>query len=67
MRANLDQTSLLAEHEITKLITLVSAYAAHLDVHTDADQAVHQLEKDVAPNAVLDQIEASETRVWGKG
>ena len=58
-RADLDlQISLLAEHEITKLVDLTSAIAAHLGIKTDVDGEVSELKKDVAPEAVLDRIEA---------
>ena len=59
-RADLDlQISLLSEHEVTRLVTLVAAIAAKMDVHTDADQEVDEMAQDVAPDAVLDAIEAS--------
>jgi uncharacterized membrane protein len=61
-RADLDlHISLLAEHEITKLMALVSAVAARLDVKTEVDPEVPELKRDVAPEAVLDEL--SETRV----
>lgn len=57
-RADLDlQVSLLAEHEVTRLVTLVAAIAKRMDVHTSADEEVEELEADVAPEAVLDQLE----------
>jgi uncharacterized membrane protein len=57
-RAELDlQISLLAEHEITKLATLLSAIAERLGVETDVDAEVEELKQDVAPEAVLDKIE----------
>lgn len=57
-RAELDlQISLLAEHEITKLATLLSAIAARLGVETDVDAEVEELKQDVASEAVLDEIE----------
>ena len=59
-RADLDlQISLLSEHEVTRLVTLVAAIAAKMDVHTDADREVQEMAQDVAPDAVLDAIEAS--------
>ena len=59
-RADLDlQISLLAEHEITKLATLVSAIADRLDVETHVDEELDEIEQDVAPEAVLDEIEAT--------
>src|SRR5437667_654259 len=57
-RAELDlQISLLAEHEVTKLATLLSAIADRLGVETDVDPEVEELKEDVAPEAVLDEIE----------
>lgn len=57
-RADLDlQISLLAEHEVTRLVTMLSAVADRLDVRTEADSEVPELTKDVAPEAVLDEIE----------
>ncbi|GEP05296.1 DUF1003 domain-containing protein [Methylobacterium oxalidis] len=59
-RADLDlQISLLAEHEVTKLVTLVSAITDHLGIETEADDEVGELRRDVAPDAVLDEIERS--------
>jgi uncharacterized membrane protein len=63
-RADLDlQTSLLTEHEVTRLITLVSAIAQHLGVETRVDAEVRELERDVAPEAVMDRIEAETEEV----
>src|SRR4028118_2201678 len=62
-RADLDlQISLLAEHEVTRLITLVAAIAERMDVRTDADHELHEIKRDVAPEAVLDEIEATKPR-----
>jgi uncharacterized membrane protein len=58
-RADLDlQISLLAEHEITKLATLLTAIAERLDVHSEADHELQEIQQDVAPDTVLDKIEA---------
>lgn len=58
-RADLDlQVSLLNEHETTRLIVMVEAIARKLEVATEADGEVGELKKDVAPEAVLDRIEA---------
>src|SRR3954469_12303916 len=47
-RAELDlQISLLAEHEITKLVALVSAVAERMGVRTDVDFEVEELKQDV--------------------
>jgi uncharacterized membrane protein len=57
-RAELDlQISLLAEHEVTKLAALVSAIAGRLGIRTEVDAEVDELKQDIAPEAVLDEIE----------
>jgi uncharacterized membrane protein len=57
-RADLDlQINLLAEHEVTKLITMVSAIADHLNIKTNIEIEIEELKQDVAPEAVLDEIE----------
>jgi uncharacterized membrane protein len=59
-RADLDlQISLLAEHEVTKLVTLVSAIADRMGVETQVDTELDEIKRDVAPEAVLDKIEAA--------
>jgi uncharacterized membrane protein len=60
-RADLDlQISLLAEHEVTKLVKLVSALADHAGLETEVDEELDEITRDVAPEAVLDEIEAKE-------
>ncbi|PSJ37015.1 DUF1003 domain-containing protein [Allosphingosinicella deserti] len=55
-RAELDlQISLLAEHEITKVVEMVAAIADHLGVSRGGE--VEELKRNVAPEAVLDAIE----------
>jgi uncharacterized membrane protein len=62
-RADLDlQITLLSEHEVTKLVTLVSAIAERLDVRTEVDAELHELKQDVDPEPVLDRIEAEEPK-----
>ena len=57
-RAELDlQISLLAEHEVTKLVALLSAIAGRLGIQSEVDAEVDELKEDVAPEAVLDEIE----------
>jgi uncharacterized membrane protein len=59
-RGDLDvQISLLAEHELTRLIRLVEAMGRKMGVHDRADE-VTDLEHDVAPETVLDRIERAE-------
>ena len=52
------QISLLAEHEVTKLIHLTSAIAVHLGIRPNDE--IEELTRDVAPEAVLDALEDSE-------
>jgi len=60
-RAELDlQINLLAEHEVTKLIRMVSAIAEHLDVSTEEGPEIEELKSDIAPEAVLDKIESTD-------
>ena len=62
-RADLDlQISLLAEHELTKLTTVVGEIAQKLGVETEVDEELREIEQDVAPDAVLDVIEGAEDR-----
>jgi uncharacterized membrane protein len=64
-RAELDlQISLLAEHEVTKIVALVSAIAEHLGL--DHPDDVEELKRDVAPEAVLDAIDSTERQPRGQ-
>ncbi|MDT9600385.1 DUF1003 domain-containing protein [Sphingosinicella rhizophila] len=57
-RASLDlQINLLAEHEVTRLMSLVSAIADHFQVKCPLPDELKELERDVAPEVVLDAIE----------
>ena len=50
-RADLDlQVSLLAEHEITRIVTLVKQIAAKLEIEESRNPELHELEKDVDRN-----------------
>ena len=63
-RAELDlQISLLAEHEVTKLVAMVAAITEHLGV--DFDEDVEELKRNVAPEAVLDAIDSTEKKPRG--
>jgi uncharacterized membrane protein len=60
IRAELDlQVSLLSEHEITRLISLVQAVARRLDVTEAEDPELAELARDVAPERVLEEIEGN--------
>jgi uncharacterized membrane protein len=57
-RAELDlQISLLTEHELTKLATLLSDVARKMGVTTQVEGDLEQVKRDVAPDTVLDAIE----------
>ena len=57
-RADLDlQINLLAEHEITRLLTLMDAVANHLGVDVGEKPKVEELKQDVGAEQVLDEIE----------
>jgi uncharacterized membrane protein len=56
-RSDLDlQISLLAEHEITRLLVLVQRMSEQLGVKESGDPELEELQKDVEPEKVLDQI-----------
>jgi uncharacterized membrane protein len=58
-RADLDlQISLLAEHEITRLVTLVAAIGEKLQIDEARDPHLEPLKKDVVPEHVLDQLDS---------
>jgi uncharacterized membrane protein len=60
-RADLDlHISLLSEHELTKLTQLVTTIAERLGTEAKADPEINEVTKDVAPEAVLDEIEAQQ-------
>jgi uncharacterized membrane protein len=57
-RAALDlQINLLTEHEVTRLITLTSAIAQALGVTEPNAAELAELERDVAPETVLDTLD----------
>jgi uncharacterized membrane protein len=56
-RADLNlQMSLLTEHEVTRLIRVVSALGRKLEVEEALDPVLQQLERDVEPEAVLEEL-----------
>jgi uncharacterized membrane protein len=60
-RAELNlQVSLLGEHEITRLITLVAEMAKKLGIEEAHDPEISELAQDVRPEKVLDTIESFE-------
>ncbi len=60
-RADLNlQISLLAEHEATQILNLLSAIAEKLNVDLTGMEEIEQLKKDVMPEDVLDAMEKKE-------
>jgi uncharacterized membrane protein len=63
-RADLDlQVSLLAEHEITRLISLVTAMAERMGLDQAQDPELSELSRDVRPEKVMETMEAHEREV----
>jgi uncharacterized membrane protein len=57
-RAELDlQFDLLAEYEVTRILTLVDAIAKKLNVEEADKEEIKELKKDVKPEAVLQELE----------
>ena len=57
-RADLDlQVSLLAEHEITRTITLLRDIADQMHIESSQNPELTELSRDVAPEKVLDKME----------
>jgi|SRR5437763_725202 len=60
-RADLDlQISLLSEHEVTRLITLVKDIAEKLQVDASKNPELSELQQDIAPEKVLDALEENQ-------
>ena len=60
-RADLDlQISLLAEHEVTKLVNFGLGHGGPHGRPADVDAELDEIKQDVAPEAVLDEIEETE-------
>ena len=63
-RADLDlQISLLAEHEVTRLISLVTAIAEHMGIEAAHNPELAELSQDVAPEKVMEQMEEHERTI----
>ena len=62
-RAELDlQINLLAEHEITRLVQIVSMIAERLEVSIPSEVDLHDIKQDVRPEVVLNEIEPVATQ-----
>ena len=56
--AELDlQVSLLTEHELTRVMTLVTAIAKKMDIQEAENKEIEELSKDIHPEKVLDAME----------
>ena len=56
--AELDlQISLLTEHEVTRIMSLVTAIAKKMEIREAHDQEIVELSKDIHPEKVLDTME----------
>jgi uncharacterized membrane protein len=63
-RADLDlHISLLAEHELTALTQLVKRIADRLEVQVENQKEIAEAMRDVAPEAVLDTLEAGKNEI----
>jgi uncharacterized membrane protein len=52
------QISLLAEHETTKLISMVSAITGHLNIPIEVDEGeIEEMKRNVPPETILEEIE----------
>ena len=65
-RANLDlQVNLLAEHEVTKMATMLAAVMEHLGIPAYQDREINEIAQDIAPEVVLDALEREGTARHG--
>lgn len=56
-RAQLDlHVSLLTEHEVTRLLQLAALIAERLDIDMPEDEELDELQRDIAPERVLERI-----------
>jgi uncharacterized membrane protein len=63
-RADLDlQISLLTEHEVTRLITLVTAIAKKMNLEDANHPEIPELAQDVRPEKVMDTMEKHQERI----
>jgi len=67
-RADLDlQVSLISEHEITRLITMVKGIAQKLGVEEAKNPEIEELSKDVIPEKLMDTLENEKEKNIKKG
>jgi uncharacterized membrane protein len=56
------QINLLAEHELTRLVSLVDAMAKKMGVDVADETELAEIKQDVSPEAVLDGLEAADRK-----
>ena len=61
------QIDLLAEYELTRLLTLVDAIAAHLGLEVANDPELADLKHDVAPEAVVKELQQRKVEARHQG
>jgi uncharacterized membrane protein len=63
-RADLNlQISLLAEHEITRLIKMVAEIGDRMDIRSAQASELSELKKDIQPEKVLDTLDQREAEL----
>lgn len=66
-RADLDlHVSLLTEHEVTRLIKLVTAIAERMEIDAARDPELSELANDVLPEKVMEEMEENESKLNGE-
>lgn len=67
-RADLDlQINLLTEHEITRVIRMLDAIGRKLEVEIELDEELLQLERNVEPQQVMQEMDLAQHRVRRPG
>src|SRR4051812_38792391 len=65
-RADLDlQINLLAEYEITRVLTIVDAIADHLGLEVGHDPETDELKSEVSPEIVIEEMEQRKSELLG--
>jgi len=66
-RTNLDlQIGLLTEHELTRALKMLDEIQDHLGIAQDPSTDLEELEAEVRPEDVLEEIEGAERRIRGR-
>lgn len=66
-RADLDlQINLLTEHELTRVLNILDAIQHKLGIDVGPDQELLELEKDIHPEDMLDEIDRKQSEIGAK-